>query len=349
MYATAILMILLLISFIVSESKSYKGLRSFDVVTTLPLRGLLALLIVSHHLGQKTDIFALSNFTTGLGLQIVDVFFFISGYGLCASYLAKGRSYLNGFLRKRMGKLLPKFLILTGAMVTAYYFLASMDINAQAARMSDGWTPLPHSWFIYAIIYVYLAFYICALGAKTPLHTGILFLIAILDYIAIFNKILHFPPHWHVTIIAVNFGYFIALYENKVTQLLNNHKLISYPALVVLMVASLGINSKIVQFNNPSLELLSFTLSEIWILAQACAVYVVVRTLGFFQWGWLREVGVYSLELYLIHGIPLKIGLHLGLKNWTLWIFTFSVSITCAIILNKLFDNLLHQTKPFSA
>jgi membrane-bound acyltransferase YfiQ involved in biofilm formation len=56
----------------------------FDVNATLPLRGLLAILIVCHHIGQH-----FSNIQTGIGTILVSMFFFISGYGLMVSYCKK--------------------------------------------------------------------------------------------------------------------------------------------------------------------------------------------------------------------------------------------------------------------
>lgn len=339
MYTSALLMLLLLVCLIVSERKDYKGLCSFDKTTTLPLRGLLALLVVSHHLGQRTDIYPLSAFTTGIGFQTVAAFFFISGYGLCVSYLVKGRSYLDGFLQKRMGKLLPKFIVLTIGMVLGYYFFSSMDLSMQVAKITCGWTPLPHSWFIYAILYVYLVFYLCALAFESPKYVGILFTVAIILYIALFSKVFHFSSYWYVTIISVNLGYFVALYEERLEKLFN-HKFAFYSALAALLFIAYCTMVK-----NRIGGLVTFASTEVWILVQAISVYAIVRTLGFLRWKWLCKMGVFSLELYLVHGIPLEIGLHLGLEDWSLWFFTYALSIPSAVLLNTVFDLIFPRKK----
>lgn len=342
MYVTALLMLLLAISPLLSEKKKCKGLYSFDKVTTLPLRGLLAILILSHHLGQRTNIYLISQFTSGIGCHIVAVFFFISGYGLCVSYLSKGKNYMNGFLQKRLGKLLPKFLILTGGMVLLYHYFSSMDIGSQILKIASGWTPLPHSWFIYAIIYVYIAFYLCALISKSPKQTGILFTLANLAYIWITSKVLYFPSYWYMTILSVSLGYFVALYEKKVTEMLS-HKFLCCTILAALSFVSFCAMSK------NRVEFLSSPIMEIWILSQAISVYVIIRSLGFSQWKWLCQTGTFSLELYLIHGIPLMIGQYLGLNNWTLWLFTYALSIPSAILLNKAYDLMFHRNKLLEA
>lgn len=337
MYVTAILLLFLIISLFVSKRNNYKGLYSFDKFTTLPLRGLLALLILSHHLGLNSEIYALSDFTIGIGDQIVAVFFLISGYGLCVSYKAKGKTYFEGFLKKRLGKLLPKFILLTLGMIVIYHFFSDKSLDIQLTQfIKRGWTPLPYSWFIYAIIYVYLSFFVCGQFAKNPFRLGILFTLSIILYFGITYKILQIPGYWYMTIICVNLGYYIAYYEEKITMILERHKNICYSSLGAIMVLSFIVVDKIT----------GGIFTEIWMMSQALSVYVIVRTLGFFQWSWLRQIGMFSLELYLIHGIPLAIGCHIGLENWTLWFFTYVVSIPAAIALNRIFD-VMHKSKGY--
>lgn len=344
MYVTAFLMFLLLVSLIVSERKDYKGLYSFDKATTLPLRGLLALLIISHHLGQCTSHLSLSQFTSNIGKQPVAVFFFISGYGLCVSYLSKREDYLNCFLKKRMGKLLPEFLLLTIGIVTIFELFGIVSLQQQINLFAErGWTPLPFSWFIYAIFYVYVSFYICAKIVKSPRNIGLLFTVSSLIYVFIVSGILQFDSYWYVTIICVNAGYFVALYEKKISSILSSHRFLCYSALTAVLFVSFCANAKI------TIGFVRFGFTEIWLLAQAFAVYVIVRALGFLQWKWLCNIGVFSLELYLIHGIPLIVGQHFGLDNWPLWIFTYAVSIPSAFLLNWSYDTIRRRITPLRA
>lgn len=321
-------MLLLLVSLFISERKDYRGLNSFDVATTLPLRGLLALLIVSHHLGQNSEIYPLSDFMAGIGAPIVAVFFFISGYGLSISYKAKGAAYLDNFLKKRLGKLLPKFVVLTVVMMIIYHFFSDNSLEIQLIKfIKQGWTPLPNSWFIYAIVYVYISFYICSLCVKDSCRLGISFTVASVLYIWLTCNILHFQDYWYITIICVNLGYFVAYYEEKITVIVENYKMVCYTSLCAVLPVS---------FIMARLKGGLFT--EVWMMSIPLSVYIVVRTLGFFHWKWLQKIGIFSLELYLIHGIPLGIGQHLGLENWSLWLFTYVLTIPSAFALNRVFD-----------
>lgn len=111
-----------------------KGKRlpgDFSVEATLPLRGLLAVGIVLHHISQRVgqavpDVWGLSQFEF-LGAPIVAVFFFLSGYGLMKSLRVKGTSYLDGFLRKRMTKVLLPLLL-----CSLVYSVADLGISGGA-------------------------------------------------------------------------------------------------------------------------------------------------------------------------------------------------------------------------
>lgn len=327
MYITIFLLFCLLLCSIISQRKDYQGLFSFDKIITLPLRGVLALLIIAHHIGQKTDFYILSNFTSELGPEVVSVFFFITGYGLSFSYISKGNIYFNGFLHNRLGKLLPKFIILTLCMMLLYYYHNGSDFPQQINNLVlKGITPLPHSWFIYAIIYVYVSFYICGQFVKNTINLGVLFTLFILMYIIIVAKILHYPSFWFITIICVNIGFFTATFEKSITKIIEKNKILSYSSVIFLLIGSYIL---VKSFGGILIPVLTSI--------QAFSVYLIIRTIKFFQWNWLRQLGILSLEIYLVHGIPLKVGEYLGLSSGLLWLFTYLSSILCAIILNRIF------------
>lgn len=68
---------------------------------TIPLKGLLAILIVIHHLSLYIDHKALYPFQCW-GAPIVSLFFFVSGYGLMKSYMKNGKVYLLQFIANRV-------------------------------------------------------------------------------------------------------------------------------------------------------------------------------------------------------------------------------------------------------
>ena len=77
---------------------------------TLTLRGVLAMGNVIHHISLRVvdatpdDSWLFSQFQFW-GAPIVAAFFFLSGYGLMVSLIAKGNRYVDGFLKKRLLKI----------------------------------------------------------------------------------------------------------------------------------------------------------------------------------------------------------------------------------------------------
>ena len=90
-------------------SHTFMGVQ-FSKQATVPLRGLLATGIVLHHLSLRLveaspDCSWIWSQFSFWGAPIVAVFFFLSGYGLMVSLITKGQKYLDGFLKKRLLKI----------------------------------------------------------------------------------------------------------------------------------------------------------------------------------------------------------------------------------------------------
>ena len=108
---------------IVSAKRYSEGtvfaLHLFGVQESVMLKGLLAVGVVMGHI----QIFCMKPHDYPLVNQLavfaqVGVFFFISGYGLVASYQSKPQTYLNGFLRHRLTK-----IVLPLGMATVLYLV----------------------------------------------------------------------------------------------------------------------------------------------------------------------------------------------------------------------------------
>lgn len=110
------LFFLVLACFIAAAAFRRKGaLYNFDSKATVPLRGLLAIGIILHHLSltyqfnECINAFRISPvfYFREMGGPIVAIFFLITGYGLSKSLQTKGTSYLSGFLKKDWEKSCP--------------------------------------------------------------------------------------------------------------------------------------------------------------------------------------------------------------------------------------------------
>jgi peptidoglycan/LPS O-acetylase OafA/YrhL len=84
---------------------------TFDLRATVPLRGVLAILIVAGHVCNQQPQMPFSSEIGGLAYIVVAIFFFLSGYGLMISLVKKGDAYLDNFLSKHFLKIVPLFVL----------------------------------------------------------------------------------------------------------------------------------------------------------------------------------------------------------------------------------------------
>ena len=160
-FLSVLLFFVLLIS--IFKNRNDEG---FSKDATLPLRGVLALCIVLHHLSLRlmymipeASFFNLSEFIKW-GEPIDSVFFFMSGYGLIKSFLKKGTNYLDGFLTGRLSKIMIPYII------CCVLYIPFNNNNLSSILGLETWKSdcpfLPSSWFVIIIFISYLFFYISA-------------------------------------------------------------------------------------------------------------------------------------------------------------------------------------------
>lgn len=88
-YIVTLFLIIIVCSFLrIGRMKDVSELKCFDVKNTLPLRGIMALLIIADHIVMFCD--TPVGFFTTFAAPSVATFFFISGYGLMCSYQNRG-------------------------------------------------------------------------------------------------------------------------------------------------------------------------------------------------------------------------------------------------------------------
>ena len=117
--------------------------------------GIFSILIMMHHLGQRTSAFWLPDDIRRPGLEVfvpigyllVAFFFFCSGYGLIKSLQTK-EDYMKGFLVKRLNRILLVFVI------TEIIYLVFRTLYAVLELPAN-----PYSWFVYAIVVLYVGFF----------------------------------------------------------------------------------------------------------------------------------------------------------------------------------------------
>lgn len=331
MYITAILSLLLLLGIIAFSTNKERKLRDFNLDNTRPLRGLLAILIVCHHISFKSNAHLpyLNDFFISIGMPIVAIFFMVSGYGLFVSYKKKQEKYLDGFLRKRYSKILPAFILLS-IIAIAVWYLYGMSLYDQARSYVHGGTPLPHSWFIYAIVYVYAVFYVSAIIGKNLMQTGLIFTFLLFLYVVIMIFVLRFPEWWFYTIACTSVGYFIGYFEERISLVLATHK---KSLLICSIIAIILLSSSITRVRH-----IGGVISMFWLMSVALCTYLAIRCLGMKKSAALVFLGDISMEIYLVHGLViLSLSKHIpSLGGIAFYIVAVALSICLAWLIHRL-------------
>jgi peptidoglycan/LPS O-acetylase OafA/YrhL len=330
------LIVLIAISLKLKTVHNEADLKSFNIENTTPLRGMLMLAVVICHMAIYFPLFSYTSALTYTGPVSVAVFFFLSGYGLMKSYLRKGPSYLNGFLQHRLVKILPLC-----ATLTTLNFLLRMGWNHDSFYyMLTGFKYtrwLNFSWFIYAIIYIYISYWLSVKYSNSTQAVLIRFACAVLIYIGIIH-ILEFPDYWNGTIISTLSGFVVAQYEPSIRHWIINHRLLTAVSLFV----SWGLLKMIMHFSFP--DILYPYVGAIFNESNwfAFVVLLAVYTLGMISNSILRFFGKITLEIYLFHGFFTQVAFNLHIKNFGLaCFFVLGLSIISSLIM----WNLLQRVK----
>lgn len=269
------------------------SMLDFSVDRLVPVRGILALLIVLHHFSQVYAAqWPLLTPFLGFGMPVVSVFFFISGYGLCRSLQRKGPDYLAGFLRHRSVRLLPPLLIV---MAASWTLRVCVYKSADLAFLVHGLAFLklntPSTWFMIPLLFAYLAFYISARacrGRVMPTGIGLALFIAALTAVLLAAG---FPDYWICSTPAIPVGYFVAACENP-RPLTSASRISAATAVLFILAVAMAYMAQ-------SLPIMYIPRN----IAIAVIVYMSVRTGGSLSWSPVRAMGRYSLEIFLTHGL----------------------------------------------
>ena len=181
----------------------------------MPIKALLALMIVAHHISYYSDSEAIQLFYH-LGAPIVSVFLFISGYGLVISYRKDGRHYLDTFFKRRILAIFVPFA-LTVLVHMLLDFDAYSDVVGLLANMSHGVLPLSNTWYVFAILYFYLIFW---LSYRFLPFRARLFSIAVGSVLYIVTlRLLNFAQCWYISALGFAAGTALAEFGFKFERL----------------------------------------------------------------------------------------------------------------------------------
>ena len=314
-------------------SHTFMGVQ-FSKQATVPLRGLLAIGIVLHHLSLRLveaspDCHWIWSQFSFWGAPIVAVFFFLSGYGLMVSLITKGQKYLDGFLKKRLLK-----IVLPLVLCSIVFEATSITLwGGQIADFRKDWPFLPNCWFCVTIIIYYFAFYIAALLFKSsPIKVAYSMWLFSLVYVFLF-KVMDFSSWWYQMVLSINIGMTLAYYETAIRNVLYKYKRAVVLLLFLLTFLSAYWASCSKTDNFPVGMMALSLVVGLLIYSSLCLRPIKSnRLLTFF--------GRYSFEIYLIHGAVISVLFGMAYTYIPRWwhvftILTFLATFFFAWILRK--------------
>lgn len=308
---------------------------------TRALKGLLALLVVLHHLYQRSGGLLLPLFDN-VGVLCVSLFFFLSGYGLQKS-CEKNPAYRRSLLRRRIPSVLVPYLCLT---LIYWLFSGIMGHPVPPGQVLTGLLrgrPLDiYSWYIPCILYLYLGFWISLiLCPENRVGRICLLVLACLIWVTVCRK-LDFCGYWYNAVVLFPAGSLFALLEHRITGFWKAHYI---PALAV---SALGF---CIFF--PQALFTALKDSHISLYWPGCCCFVALTLLLMMKFRIhnpaLLLLGDISFEIYGIHGLFLRLYRSpvFRLEGDALWGAAVLVSSVCtAWVLHRLFRLLLKKLLP---
>lgn len=268
--------------------------------STKSLKGLLALLIIFHHVSQKiTTGENFSNFEY-MGRYIVALFFFLSGYGLYFQY-SNNENYMENFLRKRLVRIFIPFFVF----IVIYVFYRAtlgevVNVDFFLSFWRDHSNIVYNGWFVNSIIVLYVIFYV---SFKMKDSKSSFYMLTFLTLVYIFLKAYQNHGDWeYVSIMAFLLGIFWMKNRTSIDKYIEENYFVFLVSFSILMyvfrhyeaiMKNIGITNKYVYYG---------------IVGNLCTMIFVVYFLLLtnklnFSNKYLDFLGNISFELYMIHGL----------------------------------------------
>ena len=298
------IIVLLLMTILFGVKKVPYNSTGFDCMSldnTMPIRGILAIIVLLHHLSSYYLEFSFISPFKHVGYIAVALFFFLSGYGLSWGYQHK-QNYLKNFLIKHILRLYIPYLICVGV-----YVVSIGIINRSFPTLSDILLSLiflgptnPVGWYVGELILFYIVFYISFsfTGKKRIIVFSILYCLLIVGLLLTPVKDI-----WTKSIIGFPMGMILYFKRQQIDRLILKKYILSI--IVSFCIFALGVLVKILGEIHVvfSVKLCGNTIS---CLGSIIVLYCILLKLRFGN-KFLRFFGSLSYEIYLYHVLLLTI------------------------------------------
>ena len=308
---------------------------SKDKVT--PVRGILAIFIILHHVYLCGHYGFLSEFKSW-GAISVSMFLFISGYGLTKSYQIKGVAYLKGFIKNRLcvAILLPCVVVIL--LQTLIAIVSGEGVTFLGLLKNNG-----ERWFIVAILYLYLSFYLTARASRTL--KNVIIICMVLAYVLVTIN-LDLGRCWYISIWGFVVGNIYAENESLVVKKFNQHKFLYYLTVPTLM--GLMAFCYVLGVILPSSVQISFSMVYAIVPMVFALILQKLDVTRLSESKVLKFLSGISYELYLTHGVVILLLSKTGLfvDNGVLFLVSvLLLTVGLAAFVRFICDKLLAMAK----
>lgn len=290
-----------------------KDLLPMSIDSTTELKGLAILAIILAHVGFSlaADYHFLLPISTWAGVG-VDLFLFLSAYGLTLSAIKKDLSIFKFYLRRLSKVLIPVWIVLVLLLIFDKVFLNITYPFQLTVQNFFGWFPeadILHNlnsplWFITPLLFYYLFFPIIFVR-KIPEITAVLFYLIVVYILKMDLPVADrvrelWTLHYLAFPLGILFGSLFWRWQNQqsfsqvrdVTKKYYDIGILRYLLLLALVVAWIYLF-----INNSGTTLMQTQLISLLSLLVTVFIFIIKPIKSQF----LLWLGVYSFEIYLLH------------------------------------------------
>lgn len=299
---------------------------------TTCLRGIFAILVVIHHLYQYSGLLRgtyIGVFLQLFGFLSVAVFFFLSGFGLMFS--ANKKNYINHFFQRRF---LPLYCFYVFLIVLYSLWTLLLEKEVSFSRIIQsflfGKTIVTNGWYLQATFVMYLIYLLVFKIFKSYKNRLLFFGVGIFIY-CIVCILLDLGISWYQTIPCVVFGMIYCYKKDSIDTLL--HK---YAWRIFILFSILFTTSFILSAVSNIAVLFDMLYSLFFVGALISLVYILCDTV-LIENKFTKVCGEYSLEIYVTHGLFLRLIKLKYIENIPLYIITVIIgTIVMSFIIKKI-------------
>ena len=277
---------ILLLTLFFASLVTFRKESSFSKEKMPAIKFFMAIVIVLGHLSIRVPSGWIQPFRFW-GAPFVSMFLFVSGYGMWQSALSNsGLSFAS--ILKRVWKLVLPYLLT----VFLYYIIVRIPSGETNLNIWDavlaGTSKQYHLWFVFAIVYLYLAFYLCMrFRSKRAI---IVSLFALVSATIVMLRQVGYDRCWWVSLLAFPTGCLYSMFHEQVNEIIFKSRL-SYFMAMAVAVTGVGLSYLL------NVEML-YSISHIFIPI-ALALVVIQLPVEKLNNRFTKHFGYISYEIYL--------------------------------------------------